>query len=151
MISEFFAVTLTSIYHVTVDDSGNAVAMKIALKGKSEIGIGHRLGGGTMLAVGDRLLAYVPEGGGITSYERNPEKVNTKWWGDMSSGIVALFKAEQEAFACFKQSDLKPYDGRWVEQGLAVLQEIGDDHPAFYICRSGHFALPLPVLAATSR
>lgn len=149
MVKEFFAVTMTSVYHVAMEDESTAVATKIALKSKSEFPVGRSLSNGNMIAIGQRLLAYIPEGGGLTSqvvgYERNPEMINTYYHGDTTSRVVALFKTGQEAFGCFSQNDLQPYDERWLESTRAVLGEIGDEHPVFYICRSGSLALPEPL------
>lgn len=151
MVREFFAVTMTSVYHVTMEDEVTAVATKIALKGKSGFPVGHRLSRGNMIAIGERLLAYIPEGGGLTSqvvfHERNPEMINTYYHGDMTSRVVGFFRVRDEAIECIGQPDLKPYDERWLESTRAVIAEIGDKHPTFYICRSGSLALPELVAA----
>jgi hypothetical protein len=144
-MNEFFAVTATSVYHVAINGS---TATKIALRGESRFGIGHRLSGGSTLAVGKQLFAYTPEGGGMTSYQRDPDLVNIRWWGETSSDIVALFESRTEAYECFDQVGHQPYDARWLEKTSAVIEKIGDDHPTLYICRSGRLALPLPLPVA---
>lgn len=146
MIYEFFAVTLTSVYHVK-DKGGSIypVAVKIALKGSSEFPVGHELNGGTMIAICKGLIAYIPEGGGVTSQymvkERRIEAVNTFYWGDGTSPIVALFGDEVSAQACFGNDDLKPCDPRWIESTKTILAEIGDNHPAFEVCHWQEMAL----------
>lgn len=141
-IHEFFAVTETSIYHVS-DGTGMAVAQKIALHDASAIGAGQILGGGTMVAICKCLIAYIPEGGGITSYERRIEMVNTRWWGGNSSPIIGLFKNKEDAYECFAEKSQKSCDPRWQAQTLEVLREIGEDHPHFSICHYPALALPI--------
>lgn len=147
MIHKFFAVTTKSIYQVkdTCKDRG-LEAVKIALKAKSEFPIGRKLEGGTMIAICKNLIAYIPEGGGVMSQymvkERHIEGVNTYFWGDSTSPIVALFKDEASARACFKNTDLKPCDPRWIESTKVVLAEIGDEHPVFYVSHSDMALIP---------
>lgn len=146
MIHEFFAVTTTSIYRVKDCSNGRrSEAVKIALRGKSKFPVGHKLQGGTMIAICKSLIAYVPEGGGLMSQcmveERQIEKVTVCFWGDQSSPIVALFKNEASARACFEKQDLQPCDPRWLEKTREVLAEIGEEHPAFYISRWDNLAL----------
>ena len=141
MIHKFFVVTKTSIYRVRDNsEDGYPEAMKIALKGKSKFSVGHKLEGGTMIAICNNLITYIPEGGGVTSQhmvkQRCIEGVNGYFWGDHTSPIVALFKDETSARACFESKDLKPVDPRWIEGTKAVLSEIGDEHPAFYVSHS---------------
>ena len=101
MIHEFLAVTMTSVYHVKdgIDEKGNQyggpTAQKIALRGESKVPVGGHLKNGTMLAICDQLIMYIPEGGGITSFERKIELVNTRYWGGNSSQIVALFLVDE--------------------------------------------------------
>jgi hypothetical protein len=152
MIHEFLAVTKTSVYHVKdgIDGEGNyhgPMAQKIALKSPSNIPVGDFLRNGTMLAICHQLIMYVPEGGGITSFQRKIEEVNTCWWGSNSSSIVALFLVdeieERKARDCFQHHDLQPCDSRWLEDTQKVLDAIGDEHPVFYICRYPDLCLPI--------
>lgn len=141
MLQEFWAVTVgstsTSIYHVIArrgsEDPG-PVATKIALAGESRVPVADELKGSMMLAITTQLQAYIPEGGGYTSFERNIESVNTRWWGDNSAPIVALFLTEAEAQDCFQQEDLQPCDSRWLAQTKEVIEKIGDDHPTITVC-----------------
>jgi hypothetical protein len=145
-IQEFFAVTLTSVYEVsTKGPYGGALAKKIALHGESTCEIGGTLNNGYMIAICDRLIAYVPEGGGkdITSFKRKIEKVNTRWWGGGTSMIVALFETKEEALVCHGSSDLTACDPRWATQTLQVIEKIGENHPAFEVCRWPPMTLPL--------
>ena len=149
-IGEFFAVTKTSIYRVIEIEEGEVAALKIALKGDSKIPVGRDLceGTGSMIAICDVLQAYMPEKYGIlhqlTGFERKLESVNTRFWGDHSGSIIALFKTQSEAEECFKLDDAKPCDARWWNKTKEVLSAIGDDHPSFYISRD----LTLKLLAA---
>ncbi len=106
MIHEFYAVTQTSIYKVSDQrEDGYPEIVKIALKGKSKMPVGHKLSGGPMVAICKFLILYIPEGGGITSFERRIENVNTRYWGGNTSFIVALFKDEEGARKCFEFDD----------------------------------------------
>ena len=138
VIREFYAVTETQVYHVkdhmSTDDPA-PVARKIALIGKSDVQVGSVLANGTMLAITTRLQMYVPEGGGITSFERRIEKVNTGYWGGHSSDIVALFRSRRKATQCLGSGKLVPSDPRWLEETKKILSEIPDDHPTIYVCR----------------
>lgn len=138
MLNELYAVTLTSVYKVSAGDSYTASAVKIALTGKSNFPVGKKLEGGYRIAICSFLLAYVPEKYGfaspLTGFERQIENVNTSYWGDQSSPIVALFEKEDDAMACFNNTNLQPCDVRWVNSTKEVLEKIGDDHPSIYIC-----------------
>ncbi len=143
MLHQFYAVTLTSIYLVgdKKENSPYPFAQKIALKGESGIPVGNELENGTMIAIAKQLQAYIPEGGGLTSFERRLEMVNTRYWGGHSSYIVALFKTEKEAEECLGQDNLQPCDNRWVEKTKEIIEEIGENHPAFEVCRWHDLAL----------
>ena len=144
MVRRFYAVTTTSIYCVdagTVKTGGRPVATKIALRGESELKIGAALEGGTMLAITTCLQMYIPEGGGITSFKREIEGVNTRYWFGHSSDIVALFSNEKAARECFSKSDLVTCDPRWLNSTREVLDRIGDKHPNFYVCKWGNLNL----------
>ena len=132
-LQEFFAVTITSVYHVTIEYGPMAVATKITLRCPSSVGVGGQLKG-PMLAICDQLITYIPEGGGLTSYQRNIEQVNTRWWTANSSPVVAIFKDKKAALECSSQKDLKPRDNRWLKETIEVLRAIGSDHPFFSIC-----------------
>ena len=132
-LKEFFAVTETSVYRVTMEDSLPAVATKISLRGSSRVAVGEKFSG-PMLAICNQLITYIPEGGGLTSFQRNIESVNTRWWTGNSSPIVALFKDEKSALECSSQKDLKPCDERCLKETIEVLRAIGESHPAFSIC-----------------
>jgi len=136
MLHKFYAVTYTSVYLVKdKDEDGRPAAVKIALRGESNLPIGHRLRGGSMIAICYRLIAYSPEG------NREIEKINTFYWGDSTSRIVALFKTEEEARICFASNNLKSCDPRWINETREVLREIGEDHPVFYVAKTPRYAL----------
>jgi len=134
MIHEFFAVTMTSVYHVKESRGTSPSVVKVALKGKSSFPVGRRLRGGYMVAICKWLMVYVPEGGGIFSFERKVESVNTRWWGEQTSNIVGLFKDLEMAKRCFGSRKLKPCDPRWLASTRQVIDAIGKKHPAFEVC-----------------
>ena len=143
MLHQFYAVTMTSVYFVK-DKSRNdpgPFAKKIALKCESSIPIGEKIPDGTMIAITKQLQAYVPEGGGMTSFQRKIEMVNTRWWGGHSSYIIALFTTKKKAMNCFAQEELEPCDPRWIEETKKVIKKIGEDHPAFEVCKWHDLAL----------
>lgn len=145
-LKEFFAVTLTSVYHVKDDDgAGEPEAKKIAMIGGSKIGLGNGLRGGTMIAIANSLVRYMPEGGSSfnSTYERRLECVNASFWGSQTSPLVALFFTKEEAMDCFHSGSLVAADPRWKQQSLAVINAVGDDHSKFTVCRFKQSAFPL--------
>jgi hypothetical protein len=144
MIHQFYAVTTTSVYFVKdrrSKEDPRPLARKIALRGESELSVGTELANGTMIAITKQLQAYIPEGGGITSFQRRIEDVNTQYWGGHSSNIVALFTAKKKAMECFAHSDLQCCDPRWIEETKQVISKIGKDHPSFEVCKWKDLAL----------
>lgn len=135
MINEFYAVTRTSVYHVKDKGSDDRPeVVKIALRGSSAVPIGGKLEGGYMVAIAHGIIMYIPEGGGYSTYERRLEGVNTRYWGDSTSSIVALFKTKAAAMKCFKIGSSIRCDPRWLKQTKSVIEAIGQDHPAFEVC-----------------
>lgn len=136
MLKEFFAVTRTSVYHVK---AGVPTAIKIAVRGASDVVVGGQLHGGTMIAICASLVAYIPEGSGLfaptSTVERRIEKVNPFYFGGHSSPIIALFETQDEALSCFNEKNLQDCDPRFQAQTRAVCDAIGDDHPDFYVCK----------------
>lgn len=127
MIHEFFAVTETSVYHVKDDDgSGKPSATKVALalKGKSKLSVGYILRGAKII-IYNFLDIESPEDG----------------HGGHTSPIVALLKDKEEALRCLESENLKSCGSRWMKQTREVLDEIGDNHPAFEINRTPGFSL----------
>ena len=149
LINEFFAVTQTSIYQARATGDYRASVVKVALKGESSLPVGYDLTEGGMIAIRQWLQGFIPEkygfGHPMTGLERHIEQVNTRYWRGKSSSIVALFRTEAEARICFECDDLQPCDPRWVESTRQVLEDIGDEHPSFYITRTEQFGLPLAV------
>lgn len=140
MLNEFYAVTETSIYHVEAKGLWVASSIKIALGRPSKIPLGTEMCNGGMIAIRKTLLSFIPEPHGPTSpvsgYERNPNLVNTRYWRKSSSLIVALFKRREDAQACFEKMDKVPCDPRWEESTREIIEEIGDEHPSFFLDRS---------------
>ena len=147
-IQQFFAVTRTSVYHVKLK-GGEANATKIAVRGESLIRVGAIIYG-PMIAIHSRLTGYIPEGGGYTSYARRIEDVNSRYWRESTSRIVALFRTKKEAITCLAIEDTKSCDPRWEKQTLAVIEAIGDDHPNFYVSHDKDMALPLVLKMQTA-
>ncbi|MBI2676531.1 MAG: hypothetical protein HYX21_01055 [Candidatus Yanofskybacteria bacterium] len=134
-LKEFYAVTATSVYHVEYDEKNiQARATKIALRGKSKIKLGKVLSG-PMLAIAKWLQFYIPEGGGLTSYERKVERVSTRYWLGNTSFVIALFFNEVEAKDCLLVYDnLLPCDPRWLDSTKKIIEAIGQEHPVFEVC-----------------
>ena len=143
MINQFFVVTMTSVYEVSCKD-GRGIVTKKMLRGESEVGIGAVLPGGPMVSIGCQIIMFVPEGGRITSFNRQLGMVNTRYWGGNTSPVVALFLTEKEAVDCFKQNSSVKCDPKWIEQTRTVLSLIGDNHPVFSISNSQELSL-LPI------
>jgi len=147
MLHLFYAVTLTSVYEVKAKDrDGCPSATKIALRGESHIKVGEKLEKSMMISIGSNLTAFIPEGSGwispMTTVERRMENVNTFYHGGQTSQIVALFKSKKSAMLCFGQDNLQPYDSRWKIATKGVLAAIGENHPAFNICRFRELGVP---------
>lgn len=139
-LKEFWAVTKTSLYHVKAPPTAPPIATKLASKGSSKVGVRKTIGNG-MLAICQSLQWYVPEGGGLGTYEPNIAKVNTLYWGASTSPIVALFATLETAQACFEKNDLEPGDPRFWESTQEVLDLIGEEHPTVSICHLSHLKL----------
>lgn len=136
MLNHFFAVTMTSIYEIVARgiDDGLPSVQKIAVDSPSDISIGQELQKGAMIAIGKLIISYIPEGGGITSFERRIELVNTRYWVGNTSPVVALFETIEKARECFKYKDREMADKRWQDETKNVINKIGPDHSVFYIC-----------------
>ena len=141
MLQEFFAVTRTSLYHVRAkSEDGLPSAIKIALYGDSSILVGHKLMySSQMIAVGNRIMGYIPEKYGAThplvGIERDFHLINTRYWGESTSGVVALFTEKESAMQCFDEHSSEICDPRWIEDTRKVLDLIGDEHPVFFLPR----------------
>lgn len=143
ILHQFYAVTLTSVYFVKdrKKNDPSPFARKIALKSESKLPLGSELEDGTMIAITRQLQAYIPEGGGMTSFQRKIEAVNYNWWGGHSSSIVALFTTKKKAMECFKQQSSENPDSRWIEDTKWVIKRIGENHPAFEVCKDPELSL----------
>ncbi len=138
-LKEFFAVTMTSLYHIQDDVGGYPEVKKIALKEDSRIGLGVTLKNGTMVSVGNQIIVFIPEGHGwmspMTSFVTELPNVNTQWWGGRTSLVVALFLKKTDAKQCYDSTNFRPCDPRWRESTLETLRAIGKDHSHFSITR----------------
>jgi hypothetical protein len=142
-IEEFFAVTMTAIYHVQSKKPEYGIARCIAsVDSSNEVAVGQVLEGGDMVAICDCLTVYFPTGQDDGS-ERKIQEVSTKYWGESSSNIVALFATKGEAMTCLGSCGLELCDPRWAEKTLSIVNAIGNDHPVFEVCRNPILILPL--------
>jgi hypothetical protein len=133
MINEFYAVTLTSVYRVYVDEGQLPQAQKIALRGgaESKYQVGDHLpSNGPLLAVSHDIEFFRPRRSG----ERNPNLLNDIYRGAHTSPIAALFLSKEEAIKCLAAEALVPRDARFASQTNAVLNAIGKNHPVFCVC-----------------
>lgn len=132
VLNGFQAVTITSLYHAAIYGSkGVPVLTKLAQRNgcESKVAVGSRLTQGTMLGVAQKIVLFVPEGGGITSYQREFLLVNTRYWGEHTSDVVGLFLRKEDAERCMTTNDVKPCDERWRKETVETLKAIGRDHP----------------------
>ena len=157
MIHEFFAVTVSGSLYCVRDNcrTSHPSIRKIAENKKGEIAIGTELDCGTMIAVCKQIQSFIPEGHSMlspmTTFERNIENVNTRWWRGHTSDIIALFRKRRHALKCLNSYEPDYCDQRWTTETAKVLRVIGENHPTFVVCRSGRLALPLALLPASYR
>ncbi|TSC51845.1 MAG: hypothetical protein LiPW41_792 [Parcubacteria group bacterium LiPW_41] len=113
MITEFFAVTRTSIYQIIYDEKTGVVTLeKVYLKGKSAILVGFKMSPKWSQVVIGRSI----------------------FWDDWnSSPIAGLFATFEEAKECIESENPIDSDARWETQTRAILDSIGDTHPVFKI------------------
>lgn len=131
-LKRFYAVTISrSVYRAqaTYTGMGDPYLVKIAKEGESLVEVGEKLNQGSMISVGRQLTMFIPEGGGLTSYQREIGEVNTRYWGESTSPVVALFLEKKKAMECLKEKDLALCDSRWEAETIKVLKRIGKDHP----------------------
>lgn len=153
LISELFVVTQTSIYHIACGREVPLSVIKVALNGVSRVEIGSdlartvRVAGSVMVAIGEFMFVFCPEGTGpvsaCTSVERNPLRVNGECFGGHSSRIVAVFTSLEEAQACLAQPNLRPCDRRWWKKSRQALDSVNDDHPFISVIKEGEGAFPI--------
>ncbi len=144
MLDHFFAVTKTSIYEIVAkgtENGGRPSVQKIAVEGASDIMLGQELECGGMVAIGKYVITYIPEGGGITSFERRAEYVNTRYWLGNTSPVIGYFLTIEKARECFACKDRVPADLRWKVNSLEVLNLITNNHPVFYILQDENLRL----------
>ncbi len=131
MIHEFYAVTRHSVYHVK-DNDGDGFPFAEKIGGKSPIG--KRIEGRTTIAIAKRLISY-----NDPSQTEGAEAV--KKLLEQTSTIVALFKDRVAALECSALNSIEPCDLRWIDQTREVVNEIGENHPTFEVCRQPNLAL----------
>lgn len=133
-LNKFYAITdSSSLYEAVIGGEGDIPhIIKIDMKGESKAPIGFKMSDGTMIAICKSLIMFIPEGGGMSTTERQISMVNTRYWGGSTSLIVALFITEKEARFCLENhmgKDHQQYRNRWKEATIEVLRAIGNDHP----------------------
>ncbi len=136
---QVYVVTYHSLYLVTdQNENGRPSAEKIeGLPSKHTPPEGYRLRGGTVLAIGNRIIAYTP---GRNGNGREIEKISRDDWGDYTSSIIGLFKKLEDARKCLHSDNKKPHDERWLLSTRAVLKEIGENNPWIEVCHHNHLA-----------
>jgi hypothetical protein len=135
MLTEFYAVTATSVYRVFVNPllDTQAIAQKVATGGYSAIALNEIIDGGPLIGVTRYgLVAYADPDGGRCP----PEQAQRRHIGGWSSHVTGLFLDVAEAQHCISQPDRQPADARWQTQTQAVLAAIGPDHPCFVLSHS---------------
>ena len=144
-LDAFFAVTLTSIYHVQALGPLMARAIKIRIRSgvTSGVQVGEDLcrSGTLMLSLGSRLHGFEPYhriGGEI---ERRLDRTPLTNIGPPSSYVVGLFLERHEADACFDTGQAKPLDPRWMRSTRRVTAMIGMNHPSVAIQRSHQYGI----------
>lgn len=142
MIHEFFVVTINSVYHATdtLDTDGRPTVIKIDGRDQTKRVNGTRLTGGELVGIlRSGLMLYQEELSHHGRRKQRPELVMNAYWGDRTSAIVALFLTRQAAQTCWRTVAPAAIDQRlaleWQMQTRVVLNNIGDEHPAFVIAK----------------
>lgn len=116
--TKFFVVTTSALYEVDTEP-GVPTVTKLPSRGDDWIPAGSCLRGGTHLGITEiGATMYSP----VSREEAG--LVNTRAWGNMTSGIVALFLEEEAAKHCLASGDLQIFDPRWRDKTLATLDAI---------------------------
>ncbi|MFA5092021.1 MAG: hypothetical protein WC483_05655 [Candidatus Paceibacterota bacterium] len=135
-LKKFFAVTARSLYRVSAERNEPGWPAVIRIDGDEDeafpLGTGLKNGRFVGLICGVICL-YNDHRASDVERPRPAEMINTRAWGGHTSGVVALFFTEDEARACFAESDRKFADPRWKAKTLAVLEAIGENHPVFVL------------------
>lgn len=150
LLREFFIVTMTSLYFVTLDEKDIPYATKLGERKdvKNPIPLNHTLNQrdkASLMSIGRKAVFFVPEGGGLSCLENNIEYVNTRHWKNQTGEIVGLFLREEDAQDCLTMFNPKGYDTMWITQTRETLEAIGDDHPVFKICRGSMLGIPFAI------
>lgn len=131
-ITEFFAVTTTSLYRVKwYEHAGQVQIIKTGLAGNSDIPIGAVLPGGYFVGI---AKSYITQYG--TSERIPPELVDQSEWGGVTSPIVGLFLSDSEARECLRSGELTVLNPFWRTQTEKTIRAIGPDHPVFVFSKN---------------
>ena len=142
-LHEFFAATMTSIYHVTdtKDNFGVPIVKKIHCRDpRSTLKVGEKLKNGYFVAITRMgLVLYFEDPDLLEAYPsqriQRLENVRLRYWGSKTSPVVALFLKRNDALACSEHKNLRPCDPRWREFTEEVLAAIGDRHHVFILAK----------------
>ena len=120
-LERFFAVTLTSVYRISLEDE-RPIVEKIALRRNNSI----------VTIKGDKsavdAVVITPVALFMCAAGRDESVII-----DTSSFLVALFLEEDEALQCAQLHDLVALDPRHSEMRQNVVRAIGIHHPCFLI------------------
>ncbi len=129
MSDKFYAVTVNphrayfSLFLVRAgnEGEGNAVAEKIGHSGSEGSAVGLKIESAEQIQIHRHLLACSKSADGAITWNRG------------TSQIVALFLEQDKAEACLAEQGLAPCDARFVDETLAVLDEVGEENPLFKV------------------
>jgi hypothetical protein len=127
----FYAATVSlEVYQIQLVHKGGKVPWikKIADNGMNPVLLGKKFDNGSMVGITRSLQLFVPEGGGLSSFEREILRVNTRYWGYATPEIAALFFSKNKALHCLEKSNLRFCDGRFKDGTRNVLKRIGENH-----------------------
>jgi len=151
-LEEFWAVTQTSVYHVSMKTREHdwPTVKKVACKGGSEVGVGGCLKHGHFVGISKiGIILYEEDFKWWSGRPRDEsgcprpqrlEEVNTRFWGGSTSPVSGLFFTEVDARGCL---DGTLSEEETKQHTLRVLEVIGEYHPVFTIARSPGLALEL--------
>lgn len=131
VLKDFYAVTKKgSVYQANIlpkdKHEDGIVLRKIGKQGRQLVDT--KLFRSPMLAIARRLICFIPEGGGITSFQREVADVNIAYWTYYTNDVVALFLDKKPAFKCSSAQSLFFFDPRWRISTVATLQAVGQEH-----------------------
>lgn len=137
VIEQFFAITSkekgSSLYQVDLVRKRNEcfpIAEKVAVRGEAGVvNLGEKLSAGyPLLGVAANLIWYAPYPRFGPGFEDGVIAL-----GARTSPVSAYFLDRSTAFRAFEMEVLIFRDALWTEASRETLEEIGDEHPYFYV------------------